>query len=149
MRRRLYLAVDAIDVDLYILQPCALERERERERGEIAWLTVQRRVWNWPLPESTRARISFCALLSDSLSSFFARRSLTPTPRPQPSPWTSPQVSRILPPRFSSRVSLKSSSSDFVIIGGHEIALQYVNKVAGLIVPLARKKETRLMVCRL
>lgn len=64
---------------------------------------------------------------------------------PRPSPWTSPRSSRVLLPRDSPspRSGLKSSfSSDFVIIGGHEIALQYVNKVAGLIVPLARKEET-------
>lgn len=86
-RRRLYLVVQR-DRHRSSHLAAARVREQEREKGkerretEIAWLTVQRRVWNWPLPESTRARISFRALFSDSSlpSSHVREHAVNPTP---------------------------------------------------------------------
>lgn len=148
-----------IDVDPHILRTRARTRERETEREvrdrersrgsrSSAEFETGRRCRSQREHESPSARSSpIRSLPSSRAGEHAASRHRHRDPRP--SPWTSPRSSRVLMPRDSPSPGsgLKSSfSSDFVIISGHEIALQYVNKVAGLIVPLARKEETRLLL---
>jgi len=152
-KRRLYPAVrrddDVIDADLHILRAAVRplgEKERESEIAVAHGPAPSRKLApavgvnesNGPPP---RAPLRFALFLLRAPESPTPRNPVVPLDPVSSLPPRSP-CRDSPPPPPPVRVGLKSSSrSGLVIIGGHEIALQYVNNVAGLIVPPAR--ETR------